>query len=109
MQSDQHTVRTKLERVTNHVATGGNIKHAMLRDGLLNDGGLSRRSIAFRTKASQVDPSGHWRQTPDRVRRGRRQGLQRYSIIFRLDFSACAQRWESKSMGKDLHLVYLPY
>src|ERR1019366_3344965 len=108
MEPDEHAVGAKPEGVSDHVAAGRNVKHTMLRDGLLNESRLIGRSIAFGTEGSQIDPGSDRRQAPDRVRRGWRQGFERRGMVAGLDISGCAQRRESKSMRKDFHLVYLP-
>src|SRR5450432_23411 len=108
MKPDEHAVGPKPEGVADHVTAGRNVKDTMLRDSLLNDSGLVGRSIALRTKGSQIDPCRDRRHAPDGVRRGWRHRFQRLGIVAGLDFSGCARRLKREAMRKDFHPVYLP-
>ena len=85
MKPDQHAIGAKPERVADDVVAGRDVNDAMLRDGLLNESGFIGHAIALRAEGPQIDPFRHRRQTADRVRRGRRQSLQRRGIVAGLD------------------------
>src|ERR1039457_7299543 len=77
----------------------------MLSDGLLNDRGIVGGSVSFGTEGAEIHPRDDGRQAADGVGRGWRQAGQRCGIVSGLDFSDGAQSGESKSVGKNFHLV----